>query len=60
MIATPDYSHPARYMDFMLRRDGSEYYLYAIQRSATQPEAASAPASLPAESASASAGSGAF
>ncbi len=35
LIADLDYNSPARYMDFMLRRDGGEYYLYAIQRNTT-------------------------
>ncbi len=31
VIATPDYEHPAKYMDYLFRRDGNDYYLYAIQ-----------------------------
>lgn len=46
MVATPDYGHPALYMDYMLRRDGSEYYLYAIERNTTYtPPNASLPSS---------------
>ncbi|MGD9560567.1 MAG: hypothetical protein AB7V55_08190 [Oscillospiraceae bacterium] len=53
MVNTPDFDHPAKYMDYMLRRDGGEYYLYALQRNTTHipetaTEAASAPAVQPA------------
>ncbi len=45
VVAAPDYEHPAKYMDYLLRRDGGSYYLYAIQNNTTHvPEAASAPA----------------
>lgn len=52
VVQTPDYDHPARYMDYMLRRDGSNYYLFAIQKNETYvPESGassgSASASLP-------------
>lgn len=32
IIATPDYNHPARYMDFLFQRDAGEYYLFALQK----------------------------
>lgn len=63
VVATLDFEHPARYMDFMMRRDGSNYYLYALQKNTThsvasssQPEPGSAsqselPDSLPASAA---------
>lgn len=52
VVATPDYDHPTRFMDFMLRRDGTEYYLYAIQRNTTHiPEAASSGAASVADEA---------
>lgn len=35
VVATPDFEHPVRYMDFMLRRDGNSYYLFAIQPNTT-------------------------
>lgn len=35
VIAVPDYDNPARYMDYMLRRDGNQYYLYAIKPNTT-------------------------
>lgn len=31
IVATPDLEHPAKYMDYYFQRDGSNYYLYAIQ-----------------------------
>lgn len=41
VMAVPDYDHPVRYMDYLLRRDGSGYYLYAIQNNTTYAAAAS-------------------
>ena len=35
VLATPDFEHPVRYMDYLLRRDGNGYYLYAIQNNDT-------------------------
>ncbi len=35
IIAAPDLEHPAFYMDYLLQRDGNEYYLYSIQRNTT-------------------------
>ncbi len=49
VLATPDYDHPAMYMDYLLQRDGSDYYLYAIRQNTTYAaEIASEPASPPA------------
>ncbi len=31
LIATPDFDNPTKYMDYFFRRDGSEYYLYALR-----------------------------
>lgn len=44
LIAAPDFDHPAKYMDFMMRRDGGSYYLYAIVNNTTLTPAAAAPA----------------
>lgn len=35
ILNTPDYDHPARYMDYLFRRDGSSYYLYALETNNT-------------------------
>ncbi len=35
LLTTPDYDHPARFMDYFFRRDGSEYYLESIQPNLT-------------------------
>ncbi len=35
MIATPDREHPVRYVDYLFRRDGNNYYLYAMQPNTT-------------------------
>ncbi len=48
MMAQPDFNNPSRYMDYMLRRDGSGYYLYAIQQNTTHvPAQQTLPASQP-------------
>lgn len=31
IVATPDLEHPAKYMDFLFRREGDQYYLFALQ-----------------------------
>ncbi len=49
MMAQPDFNNPTRYMDYMLRRDGSGYYLYAIQPNTTHVPQVTPPASLPPE-----------
>lgn len=35
VVPEPDYAHPAYYMDYMFRRDGNNYYLYAMQPNTT-------------------------
>ncbi len=43
LIATPDLSHPSKYMDYFFRRDGNEYYLYALRNNTSYtPESQSA------------------
>lgn len=46
VVATLDYDHPSRYVDFMLRRDGNEYYLFAIQPNTTHVPQRQDPAAL--------------
>lgn len=31
IVDTPDMNNPERYMDFLFRRDGNEYYLFALE-----------------------------
>ncbi len=31
LITTPDFDNPSKYMDYFFRRDGNEYYLYALR-----------------------------
>ncbi len=46
LIASPDFDNPSKYMDYFFRRDGSEYYLYALRPNTTfEPEQASSVAS---------------
>jgi len=48
IVMTPDFDHPAKYMDYMLRRDGGDYYLYAVQPNTTHvPEPAVVEPALP-------------
>lgn len=52
VVQTPDYEHPARYMDYMLRRDGNSYYLFAVRKNETYvpntaPSQSTAPSSGP-------------
>ncbi len=48
VIATPDYENPVQYRDFLLRRDGSDYYLYSIENNTTYiPPASSSSVSVP-------------
>lgn len=35
VVATLDYEHPAKYLDYMLQRDGNQYYLFAIRPNTT-------------------------
>lgn len=52
LIATPDYDHPYKYMDYYFYRDGNEYYLYAIlQNDSYEPPVIADSSSLPASSA---------
>lgn len=44
IINQPDYDHPAKYMDYELRRDGSDYYLVAMRRSTSHQPAQTTPA----------------
>lgn len=41
VIRDPDFEHPARYMDYLFRRDGNNYYLYKMERSERVPPVAS-------------------
>ncbi len=51
VIATPDYENPVQYRDFLLRRDGSDYYLYSIENNTTYiPVASSSSVSVPVSS----------
>lgn len=45
LINTPDFNHPARYMDYIFQRDGSSYYLIALRKNTSfvPPQVASAP-----------------
>ncbi len=62
VIATPDYDNPVQYRDFLLRRDGSDYYLYSIENNTTYTPPASSssvpapvvPSSVPLEDSSVS------
>ncbi len=47
LIPTLDLSHPSKYMDYFFRRDGNEYYLYALRpnTSYVPPETASSSSS---------------
>ena len=37
IVPTPDYDNPVRYMDYLFRRDGNEYYLFAVERNTSMP-----------------------
>ncbi len=41
LITTPDFDNPSKYMDYFFRRDGSEYYLYALRPNTTYVPASS-------------------
>ena len=42
LISTPDFDHPARYMDYYFRRSGNEFYLTSITPNLTYTAAAQA------------------
>jgi hypothetical protein len=49
VVQQPDYTHPAKYMDFVLQRDGNSYYLQRVQTDTTHTDDSLPAASVPAQ-----------